>query len=224
MPWRRHAAELAEAIAREVQACKAEGDHFSDGKERIAYEAALYAAVDLPDSIALLCLELGQRRDASPGIQSRAEQARVKAEEERRRFREANLERARQAEKLCTPIFPQGRLRQPWPDGPRTRVDGAFQSACLDTPAFPSLVRARPEAALEVLLAVCIEEPQHEEIYGFSDREDCGIEHWHDGYPPLYFRGPFLMFLREAPEHAVSFILRLVNFATRRYSETELAD
>lgn len=75
MPWRREAAEPAEGIAREIQACKAEGGYFFDRKERIAYEAAPYAAVALPDAIALLCLELVQRRDAAPEIQSRAEQA-----------------------------------------------------------------------------------------------------------------------------------------------------
>lgn len=104
-----------------------------------------------------------------------------------RRFREANPERTKHAEKLCAPIFPRGSLREPWPDGPKARVDGAFQSACLDTPAFITLVRARPEAALEVLLAVCIEEPQHEEIYGYSHREDCGVEHWQNGYPSNHY-------------------------------------
>ena len=69
MPWRRQAAELRSTIARGIQACKAEGDHFPDDKERIVYEAALYAAPDLPDEISLLCLELAKRRDASPEIQ-----------------------------------------------------------------------------------------------------------------------------------------------------------
>jgi hypothetical protein len=106
-------------------------------------------------------------------------------------------------------------------NGPRERVDGAFQAICLDSPSFPALARARPEVALEVLLAVCIEEPQHENPFGYSHREDCGVEHWHGGYPPLYFRGPFLLFLREAPEQGLSFVLRRVNFASRRYAETE---
>ena len=106
----------------------------------------------------------------------------------------------------------------PWPDGPRDGVQNAFQEACLDTGAFPALVRARPDAALEVLLAVCIEPPKHED-FGRSSMPETGLDHWHGGDPPLYCRGPFLQFLKEAPDQGLSFALRLVNFASRRFCE-----
>src|SRR5262249_53884938 len=104
--------------------------------------------------------------------------------------------------------------------GPRARVDRDFQEACLDTAAFSALVRAKPDAALEVLLAVCIEDPQHED---YSNRlmPECGVDHWQSGDPPLFCRGPFLQFLRQAPKEGLSFILRLVNFATRRFAGDE---
>jgi hypothetical protein len=112
--------------------------------------------------------------------------------------------------------FPRGPLNPPWPDGPTARVDSDFQEACLDGTAFPTLVQANPDVALEVLLAVCIEEPQHE-TYGSSSRyEDYGLAYWHAVEPPMYFRGPFLRFLRDAPKQGISFVLRLVNFATHR--------
>src|SRR5436305_1013529 len=101
---------------------KAEGDHSRNGEDRAAYEAALYAAPDLPDEIAALCLELAERREASPEIRAREERARREGEEEHQRWRAANPERARQADILCTPIFPLGPLREPWTDGPRARV------------------------------------------------------------------------------------------------------
>jgi hypothetical protein len=219
-PWRREAAGIALALAQESQASHAEERYAPTEERRVAYEAMLHAAPDAPDTVADLCLQLAERRDASPAIQEREARARQEREAAEIQWRAANPERARQSDYLCRPIFPQGPLRGPWPDGPRRAVEGAFQAACLETVAFPALVRVRPEVALEVLLAVCIEEPQHENLYGGSMEDDCGVIDWRAGYPPLYFRGPFLAFLREAPEHGLSFVLRLINFATRRWSET----
>ncbi len=219
-PWRLHAAQLAFAIACNVQARKAE-EYVSDDLDNLAYEAALYAAPDLPDEVSALALQLARRRDEWPDVQARREEARQESEEARRRLREEEPERARKIAELCTPVLPLGPLRDPWPDGPRSRVDKAFQDACLDTPALIPLIVNRPDAALEVLLAVCIEEPQHEDPFEYSAREDAGAEHWQAGYPPLYSRGPFLHFLRAAPEHGLAFVLRLVNFATRRWAVAE---
>jgi hypothetical protein len=81
-------------------------------------------------------------------------------------------------------------------------------------------VRAKPDAALEVLLAVCIEEPQRED-YSTRSMRECGVEHWHSGDPPLFCRGPFYQFLRLAPEQGLSFVFRLINFATRRFAGDE---
>jgi hypothetical protein len=220
-PWRLRAAQLAFAIARDVQTRKAGGEYFSDDLDDLAYEATLYAAPDLPGEVSSLALQLARRRDEWPDVQARRNQARRESEEAHRRMREEEPERARMVDELCTPVLSLGPLRDPWPDGPRSRVDQAFPKACLDTPALIPLMRTRPDVALEVLLAVCIEEPQHEDPFEYSARDDVGVEHWQAGYPPLYSRGPFLYFLREAPEHGLSFVLRLVNFATRRWAAKE---
>ena len=216
MPWRSQAAELALAIGREVQALNAEGDYYSDGQEKTVYEAILSAAPDMPDEVAQLCLELAQRRDLDPAIIARVEQARERRREQQRQFFEANPERRERSS--FPPAWPHGELRDPWLDGPRDRVQNAFQEACLDTGAFPALVRAKPDAALEVLLAVCIEAPKHED-FGRSSMPETGLDHWNHGDPPLYCRGPFLQFLKEAPDQGLSFALRLVNFASRRFCE-----
>jgi hypothetical protein len=214
MPWRKEAAEVALAIGREIQARNAEGGYYSDGRhDKTAYEAVLSAAPEMPDEVARLCLELAQRRDLDPAITARVERARERRREERRQFLEANPQRR---ERLSIPTaWPRGDLREPWPDGPRDSVQNAFQEACLETGAFPALVRVRPDAALEVLLAVCIEAPKHEE-FGRSSMPETGLDHWGGGDPPLYCRGPFLQFLKEAPDQGLSFALRLVNFASRR--------
>jgi hypothetical protein len=218
MPWRQEAATLAVAIAREFQARNAEGTFLGGHDHQVVYEAALYAAPDTPDEVASLCLELAQRRDPSPQIQTRANQARLAREEESRRFRQANPQRARKQPVPGSLMF-LGPLREPWPDGPRARVEDVFRDACLDSGAFPALVKVRPEAAQEVLLAVSIEEPQHERPFSYPMDDNFGVDHWQKGYPPLYFRGPFLAFLRDAPQQGLSFVLRLVNFATHRFVE-----
>lgn len=216
MPSRQQAAELALAIGREVQALNAEGNYYSDGHDKTVYEAVLSAAPEFPDEVAQLCLELAQRRDLDPAIVARVEQAHERQREQRRQFLEATPERRERSS--FPPAWPGGELRDPWPDGPRDGVQNAFQDACLETGAFPALVRARPDAALEVLLAICIEPPKHED-FGRSSMPETGLDHWNGGDPPLYCRGPFLQFLKDAPDQGLSFALRLVNFATRRFSE-----
>jgi hypothetical protein len=208
MPWRKEAAELAVGIAREVQARNEEG---SGGTDRTVYEAALYSARDLPAEVAALCLELAKRRELSPEMNARVQETRRKRREQQQQSQKA-------ARKARAPVmgFPRGRLNPPWPDGPQSRVDHDFQNACLDGTAFSNLAQARPDVALEVLLAVCIEEPQHDDYGRSSLMEDTGLAHWRKADPPMYFRGPFLQFLRAVPEQGITFVLRLVNFATRR--------
>jgi hypothetical protein len=218
MPWRREAAELAVAIGREIQALNAEGNYFSNGHDKVAYAAVLWAASDLPDDVAALCLELAKRRDLHPEIRQRVNAAHKRRREERRQWLAAHPERQRPPPPPS--IWSLRRFRDPWPDGPRARVDSDFQEAYLDVGAFSALVRARPDAALEVLLAICIEEPQRED-YSTPSMPECGVEDWRGGEPPLFCRGPFLQFLRQASKQGLSFVIRLVNFATRRFAGDE---
>jgi hypothetical protein len=45
-------------------------------------------------------------------------------------------------------------------------------------------------------------------------RDECGLADWRNGYPAAYWKGLFLLFLQDAPEHGLDAILRLVNYAT----------
>jgi hypothetical protein len=215
MPWREHAAELALAIAREIQARNAEGYYYSAGSDRVVYEAGLYAASASPVEVAALCLELAARKDMSPVIADRVADARRNGSRERARQDAENGQRRK------APVMigmPRGRLRPPWPDGPRGKVDRAFREACLGGAPVMALVKANPDAALEVLLAVSIEEPKHDEFVR-SSLPECGLSYWPEGDPAAYFRGPFLQFFRLAPNQALSFVIRLTNFGTHRYTE-----
>ena len=221
-PWRVHAARVSLCVAREMQAQRAEGRSIHDRQDRIAYEAALLSAHDLPDEVSQFALEMANRRPLSPQIHDRAEVARQKAEEEARRRDLEDPERARRIRGLCTPALRVGPLREPWADGPRKRVAEAFREAVLDTFALISLAAVRSNVATEVLLAVCIEEPSHDDPFGGSGlMDDCGLVSWQNGYPALYFRGPFLQLLRTCPNEGIDFVLRLINFATVRWVKEE---
>ncbi len=215
MPWRTQAAELAIEIAREIQARNAEGYYYSAGSDRDVYEAALYAAPLFPNSASALCLELAGRQDLSPAIADRVAEAHRKRQEERAR---RELEGTGRSKAPPAIGIPRGRRRPAWPDGPREKVDREFLEACLAGAPVTGLIKASPDAALEVLLAVSIEEPQHED-FTRSSLPECGLSYWPEGDPPAYFRGPFLQFFHLAPNHALSFVIRLTNFGTHRYTE-----
>ena len=216
-PWRREAAELSLAIAREIQARNAEGDYYSGKHDRAVYEAALYAAPDLPQEIGQLCLELAERRDMAADIAARVQAVHQRRAEERRQ----REEKSARAERMAGFGFPRDRRRAPWPDGPRARVDTEFMEACLAGDPFSALVRADPAAALEVLLAVCIEHPKEDDLLSQRYRDECDLAYWRESAPPMYFRGPFLSFLRMSPEYGISFVVKLTNFASRRFSGEE---
>src|SRR6185436_15202267 len=130
-----------------------------------------------------------------------------------------NPERARRPSPIGTFLPQGGRMRQPAEDGPIRRVPDDFQAAVLDGPALRPLVATKPEIAREVLLAVCIEEPRREDPY--NDRMfligRCGLDDWRHGYPAMYWKGPFLAFLRAQPKAGLEAIIRLVNHATTRW-------
>jgi hypothetical protein len=218
VPARRQAAELALEVARKYQIESVES-HVNWGKEsRIVFEALLRAAPDATEGVSRLCLQLAERRELDPEVVAHAEAATRAREQRAKQQAFANPELAAQRARLLGSAIPRGRLREPWPDGPQRPVCDGFRSACLNTDAFLALVQTDVNVALEVLLAVCIEEPQHDDPYNAS-HDDVGLAAWHESYPALFFRGPFLQFLRIAPEQGLTFVVRLVNFASRREAE-----
>lgn len=91
----------------------------------------------------------------------------------------------------------------------------------MQTQALNGLMLVRPEAAREVLLAVCIDEPKPSDPYD-DDRlslDRLGLPDWLMLYPAAYWNGPFLRFLQAAPQQGLDAIVRLVNYATERWIE-----
>lgn len=209
-PFRDTAAHIAVALGRSTQSLGTKGRLRSNAGTKTIAEALLLAAPVLPTEVGPICLELAQRRHrvivtaASGAGTPSAETVDVPP----------SLARARAA--LLVRHMPSGEPRPAWPDGPLDRVPEFFREACLGSQAFAALASALPAVAAEVLLATCIEEPGDAPSFG-AVHENHGLAYWNNGFPPMFFRGPFLSFLREAPDAGVDFAIRLTNFVTERW-------
>lgn len=106
-----------------------------------------------------------------------------------------------------------------WPDGPRTVINRCFQEVCLQTDSLVPLMRSSPATAREVLLALLIELPEDTQGWhsSYGVRDNLEIEEVIEWYPPMYWKGPFLQFLKVSWPEALDAIVRLVNFATARW-------
>lgn len=111
---------------------------------------------------------------------------------------------------------------EPWPDGPKNRVDDAFQKVCLCSDSLLPLMIKRPQAVEEIILALIIDlrEPKsgYEDYHRLS--EDIELQYLREVFWPRgWHKGPFLNFLRLDQKYGVDTIIRLVDFATERLLE-----
>ena len=222
MSGREEAGLLALELAKETQGLIAEDMHFGE-KDQVVYEALLSAGKEFPDEVTQIALELCARRDEPPHAIQRAIEADERETKQREEWRRKHPEENRIKRPIPPTMlsYPKGPMRAPAADGPLRDVAEGFRSAVLDTPALNRLITTRPEVAREILLAVCIDEPKPSDPYNdrFSLLEMYGLSDWQRGYPAFYWKGPFLKFLQDAPEHGLDAIIRLVNYATRRWLE-----
>lgn len=222
---RPEAARLAIRLAREVQGLRAEEVFFQEHIDQRVYETLCYAAPDFPDEVSQILLELCCRRDDSPEVKARGEAYIQRRRAERAaQLKAMTPEERKRRHSLPTPIAGIGnsnQRREPAPDGPRARVDESFRLAILSSGALLPVINSLPAVACEVLLAVCIDEPKSEEYADILGNE-FGMNNWPGGYPPMYFRGPFLQFLQAKPDEGIEAIARLVGYATTRWQERYL--
>ncbi len=219
MPFRHELAEMALTMARAVQVEKGHGVMYLD-REPLLYTAPLAGAVDLPDEVGAWALELAGRRKVADGVSARiAEVRRQQADQHRERLRtEPEYKAKHEARRQIPPSL--GSIRErlpPWPLGASCKVDMDFQTACFKENGIQPLMRARPEVAAEVLLALIIEDQPEREYGSRWDEVELGIEYAQDSYPTAFWKSPFFPFLQIAPAAALKAIIALVNFCTERW-------
>ncbi|AWY54755.1 hypothetical protein CRM94_25100 [Burkholderia gladioli] len=214
MPFRLEMAEMALAMARTVQVEKGHGVMYLT-HEPLLYTAPLAGAADLPAEVGNWALELAGRREVEADVRRRiAEVRRQKAKVPAERLETDAKYKARHEERKRMPRS-LGSFRErlpPWPLGARDKVDMDFRTACIKENGIQSLMRAQPELAAEVLLALIIEE-QPEREYGAGRFEiDLGLEYPRDAYPTAFWKSPFFPFFQLARRVALTSLIELVNF------------
>lgn len=225
MPGRKQAAYLALVLAHELQDQVAAWP-YSGREGKVVYEAMLFGAGEDPDSIAQVALEIAGRRPEPDHAIERRERAEDEAAERESRRRKEHPEEYQQREASLRAMpggsyFPR-RRRALLPDGPQRRIPEGFRTAVMDWGALTELMPLRPEAAKEILLAVCLEDPGHHDNDGPFRSQ--GLEWWQSGYPPLYFKGPFLTFLQRSPQAALETLVKLSNIVTEQGLKAEGID
>jgi hypothetical protein len=225
MPARREAAHLALVLARELQDQVA-AYPYSGRDSKIVYEALLFGASEDPDGVAQVALEIAGRRAEPDHAIDRRDRAEEEAAARQARWREEHPEEYKQHRASVTSLpggtyFPR-RKRSPLPDGPQRRIPEGFRSAIMDWGALTSLMALRPEAAKETLLAVCLEDPDHRDDEG--PIRSFGLDWWHNGFPPIYFKGPFYSFLQQSPQAALDAVVKLSNIVTEQGLRAERID
>jgi hypothetical protein len=222
MPFRKEFAEIALASARELQYANEVTIIWYRDPEKAVYGAAFASAIDLPDDVAEWALEMIQRRPLRADIVAKVREFKRREAEEHRKKLETDPEyRAKLAERKrsFSPAFPSAKKLPPWPLGPQRRVEKRFRETVLGSAQFQVLMRTRPAAASEILVAAIIEDSPEEE---YSSRmrieDDLGIEYEHESYPTAYWKSPFFAFLQINSEAALGGLHQLVNFCTERWA------
>ncbi len=217
-PFRKEFAQLALDTARQLQAEQGKSTIMIGDIEGPIYSAAFAAAPDLPDDTAEWALEMAQRRAVRSDVAEQIRKFRAKqAEEHKERLANDPEYRARHEERRHAPTFiGSGRKLPPWPLGPRKKLEPDFRKSCIHSAALYGLMRARPAAAAEVLLASIIEGSPEESYTRTRIDRDVGVEFDHESYPTAYWHSSFFGFLAISSDAALAALNQLVDFCTIR--------
>lgn len=219
-PARYEAAEIAIEIAEDMLALKMSAIKYFDssGLVKLTFRAGLAACNELPDRVLDFALTACSRKDPTVRILEL-----IAKYNEEAITRASNVERPKREipKELLSPIFGEGPIPPPWPNGPRHKVNRDFQELCLesDTDALYPLILFHPEKAYEIILALLIEHPAPRDKYGSRYETYTGMTFVFRWFPPFYTRGPFYFFLNVHPQHGLDLVISLINFATERWAE-----
>jgi ABC-type oligopeptide transport system ATPase subunit len=223
MPWRSEFAEIALATARSLQVDQGKGTIYLGDGERPIYKAAFASVSDLPDQVVSWALEVSQRRTKDPDVALRIERAKSELARERAdkiesdpeyRMREAD----RRSRRASLPSFiDSSEPLPPWPLGPQDRIENDFQHVVLHDDVLVQMMAEVPEIASEILLANLVEANPRQEFSRSAYRENVGLSFDHTS-PTIFWKSPFWRFFQVQPAYALSALIKLVNFATERWS------
>lgn len=209
---RKPLAEIALSMARNVQVQKGSGVlYLSD--DPLIYKAALAGVSDLPTAVGHWAVELAGRREVDLDVRRRIGDWR-----RQQASSQMNLSQSKKRERLITPIAMSREKLPPWPLGASRQVDSGFRDACIKGQGLQYLMRAQPELAAEVLLALVIEDQPERDGHGLIE-VNLGLQYNSDADPAIFWKSPFYYFLQVEPDVALTTLIKLVNFCTDRWIE-----
>ena len=220
MPFRKEVAQMALVMARTVQVEKGHGVMYLMTDKPLLYTAPLAGAADLPNEVGNWALELAGRREVDVDVKRRIFEVKQEKQKVHAERLKSDLQcKARHLERrqMLRSISSVRERPPPWPLGASREIDGDFRSACIKECGIQHLMRARPELAGEVLLALIIEDQPK---WGYGSRWpeiDLGLEFPDDAHPTVFWKGQFFPFFQLAPETALTSLIKLVNFCTERW-------
>mgnify|MGYP003632799808 CR=1 FL=1 len=223
MPFRKEAAEMVLAMARTVQVHKGHGVMYLMDDLSL-YTAPLASAGDLTDQVSAWALELSGRRkvDSDVAVRIKAERSAEAKRYADRLENDAAFRKTEQERKNRS--FPAmiGSSRErlpPWPLGARERIDHDFRKAAFKDNGLLQLMQAAPAVAAEVLLALIIDDEPYFDSGSSRHEIELGLEFAENGYPTMYWKSPFFIFLQVAENEALGALIALVNFCTERWCD-----
>jgi hypothetical protein len=212
-PLRREAGLVALQLARAIKRNREEFDarEHEQAVATTAFEATLLAAPEFPAEATSLALELCGRTPSNSGLSSGPGSNAAVGTVVDEPTTLPGARRAAVGDARSSRRGASGRQRDP--------VDAAFRRAVLGTTGLAALAKAEPQVALEVLLACCRDAPREE------DDPHLALFHWRnlgivsepEWYPPMFFRGPFLLLLRQDWGLGLDAVIRLSNEATQEW-------
>lgn len=209
-PLRREAAELALLVGNATyEKRKAHPYSSRDEQGKLRYSAALSAAWEFPDEVTELALKACGRiipDDVANG----------KVGDYKKPGSKTSVHHAGFSLPADVP--------EPWPDGPKNRVDDAFQKICLTTDSLVPMMVKRPQIVKEIVLALTIDLRKPKSGYDDLHWSDNNIELQYVReifWPRGWHKGPFLNFLRYNQKYGLDTIIKLVDFATEKLLEVK---
>ena len=217
-PFRREMAEIALAMARNVQVKRGHGATYLT-QDYSLYTAPLAGAADLPEEVGNWALELAGRRNVDADVERRiAAVTREQALEHAKRLETDTEYKKRHARLRMSSSIGLFRERlPPWPLGASSKVDKDLRTGCFKKNGLQPLMRARPALAAEILLALIIEDTPEREHRSDRSEVDLGLAFPEDACPTAFWKSPFFVFLQVAPDVALDALIALVSFSTERW-------
>lgn len=203
---RREAAELGLMLGRWMLESERADRWATLPPKMLVFRVGLLGAQELPSEVADFALDCCYRK--AP-------------ENSRGPPRQPEIDQVPRREQLpWNRFYDDAPFSDPWPDGPRRRIDNDFCNVALESETLLPLFAANPAVAREVILAVLIASPEQQ----VHDSRLLGMRGLNDDvhlYPPSYWAGPFLSLLNSNFDEALPLILKLVDFATARSIEDD---